>query len=321
MTQAPTLDSDVAAFLDELARQEAPAISAGTVAEARANNAAFLREVGAGGPELAEVVDVEVPAADGPLGARWYRDDGPAPAVLVFLHGGGWVLGDLEGHDGLCRRLAASGAYDVLSVDYRLAPEHPFPAGLDDAFAAVRWVAGTAADGRPVVVAGDSSGGNLAAAVALRARDEGGPAIAWQVLLYPVLDRDLASGSYLRFGSGHLLTTGDMAWFFDQYVPDPAARDHPYVSPLRAADLSGVAPALVVVAGHDPLRDEGLAYAGRLAAAGVRVDVRCDEGMIHGYLTMPGAIPSTVPLIDEVVAEIRSRAGAPGHERSTDDDG
>jgi cation diffusion facilitator CzcD-associated flavoprotein CzcO/acetyl esterase/lipase len=301
------LDEDTAAFLKTLADMEAPPITAGTPEEARAANAEFLRQVGIDPVDVALVQDLRISTPDGDVPARRYRDRDEPAAVLVYFHGGGWVLGDLEGHDPLCRLLAREAGVEVLNVDYRLAPEHPFPAGLNDAYAAVRWAADNLADGRPLVVAGDSSGGNLAAAVALRARDEGGPEIALQALLYPVLDHDLATDSYERLGEGHLLLRDDMAWFFDHYVPDPAQRANPYVSPLRADHLSGVAPTYLVVGGYDPLVDEALAYAQRLDEAGVAVTTRNHEELIHGFLTMPKAIPSTQRAIDEVVTEIGAR--------------
>jgi acetyl esterase len=303
VNRAP-LAVDAAAFLQELADMNAPSITAGTPENARANNAEFLRQVGIGRVDIKQVEDVAIPSEGAPIPARRYCAGESAAAVLVFFHGGGWVLGDLEGHDPLCRLLAAEADVEVLNVDYRLAPEHRFPAGLDDAFAAIRWAADNLAAGRPLIVAGDSSGGNLAAAVALRARDEGGPEIALQILLYPVLDHDLATDSYTRLGEGHLLLRDDMSWFFDHYVPDAADRANPYVSPLRAPDLAGVAPAYLALGGYDPLIDEGLAYGRRLEAAGVPVESKTYEDMIHGFLTMPKAIPSTQAAIDEVVGKV-----------------
>jgi acetyl esterase len=298
------MDKDTAAFLQMLVDMDAPSITAGTPDEARAANAEFLRQVGIDRVDIALVEDVRVPTPDGTVPARRYRATDTPAVVLVYFHGGGWVLGDLEGHDPLCRLLARDADADVINVDYRLAPEHPFPAGFDDAYAAVVWAAESVA-GRPVVVAGDSSGGNLAAAVALRARDEGGPEIALQILLYPVLDHDLTTASYERLGEGHLLLRGDMEWFFDHYVPDRGERSNPYVSPLRADDLSGVAPAYLVVGGYDPLVDEALAFSRRLEEAGVPITTRNHEALIHGFLTMPKAIPSTQRAIDEVIGETR----------------
>jgi acetyl esterase len=302
------IDVDTAAFLQELIDLEAPSITAGTPEEARAANSAFLAQVGIDPVEVELVEDVAIPSPDGPVAARRFRSSEDAPAVLVYFHGGGWVIGDLEGHDSFCRLLAAEAYVEVLNVDYRLAPENPFPAGLDDAMAAVRYAAEELADGRPLIVAGDSSGGNIAAAVALRARDEGGPEIALQVLFYPVLDHDLDSPSYARVGEGHLLLRDDMSWFFDHYVPDPQERSNPYVSPLRAENLSGVADAWLVIGGYDPLQHEAESYAARLEAAGVPTEVKVYDSLIHGFLTMPKAIPSTETAISETASRLRERA-------------
>jgi acetyl esterase len=307
---SPPLDTDTAAFLQSLVDAEAPSITAGSPQEARAANAEFLRAVGIDPVEVELVEDVAIPTDAHSVPARRFRPAGDPAALVVFFHGGGWVLGDLEGHDGLCRLLAAEANVEVLNVDYRLAPEHPFPAALDDAMAAVRWAAETLADGRPLIVAGDSSGGNLAAAVSLRTRDEGGPAIALQVLLYPVLDADLDSAAYKRLGEGHLLLRDDMAWFFDHYVPDPGARSNPYVSPVRTDDLAGVADAYLVIGGYDPLHEEAETYARRLREAGVPTELTLHESLIHGFMTMPKAIPSTEPVIAATVARIGELAAA-----------
>jgi acetyl esterase len=304
------LDTDTAAFLQSLVDAEAPPITAGTPDTARAANAEFLRQVGLDRVEVELVEDLEIPAGDHSVPARRFRPSGDPAAVVVYFHGGGWVIGDLEGHDTFCRYLAAGAGVEVLNVDYRLAPEHPFPAGLDDAMAATRWAAEELADGRPLMVCGDSSGGNLAAAVSLRARDEGGPAIAQQILLYPVLDADLDSAAYQRLGDGHLLLRDDMAWFFDHYVPDPADRSDPYVSPVRAEDLAGVADAYLAIGGYDPLHEEAEAYARRLEEAGVPTELKVHGALIHGFLTMPKAIPSTAAVIDETVARIGDLAAA-----------
>lgn len=309
MNQAP-LDADTAAFLQELVDAEAPPITAGTPEQARAANAEFLRQVGIDPVEVELVEDLEILVGDRTVPARRFRPSPDAVAVLVYFHGGGWVLGDLEGHDTFCRLIAAEANVEVLNVDYRLAPEHPFPAGLDDAYAAVEWAAAELAGGRPLMVGGDSSGGNMAAAVSLRARDEGGPGIAWQILLYPVLDHDLETDSYRQLGEGHLLLRDDMAWFLDHYVPDPDQRAHPYVSPLRAESFADVAPAYLSIGGYDPLRDEAMAYAERLGEAGVEARMRVHESLIHGFLTMPKAIPSTEAAIAETVAEIGALAAA-----------
>ncbi|MCL6516465.1 alpha/beta hydrolase [Alicyclobacillus sp.] len=254
------------------------------------------------------VEDRSLPGPGGPLPVRVYRPaahtrgamptggatpvgkDGEsdlAPSLLVYFHGGGWVLGDLDTVDDTCRALCEACRRVVVSVDYRLAPEHRFPAAVDDALRAVRWVADHAealgASPEGLVVAGDSAGGNLATVVALRARDEGGPAIAGQVLVYPITDHNFDTPSYREHATGYSLTRAGMMWFFAQYLPRAEDADHPWVSPLRARDLSGLPPALVITAEHDPLRDEGERYAQRLEAAGVPVRLVRFDGMVHGF--------------------------------------
>jgi len=245
-------------------------------------------------PQIGMVRDL---TADGPLGPiplRVYRPAGvPAStplAVLVFFHGGGWVIGDLETHDVLCRQLTAGSGVSVVSVDYRLAPEHKFPAAVDDAWAATRWVVAhageLAVDASRLAVGGDSAGGNLAAVVALLARDKGAPAIAVQVLIYPVTDLVGETRSYRDFAEGYLLTREGMRWFIAHYLTAETEAADWRASPLRAQSLAGLPPALIVTAGFDPLRDEGEAYAERLRDAGVRVDSVCYGGMIHGFVPM-----------------------------------
>ncbi len=237
---------------------------------------------------VARVRDLAVDGAVGPLRARHYRTDAPAAPLLVFYHGGGHVIGSIETHDDLCREICRSGDVHVLSVDYRLAPEHKAPAGADDAFAAYLWAlehaAELGADPRRVAVGGDSAGGNLSAVVSLRARDEKAPAPALQLLFYPVTDHCAQTRSRTLFASGFFLTQRDMDWFTAQFLDDaPVERTDPRVSPLLAEDLSGLAPALVVTAGFDPLRDEGRQYADALRAAGTPVDYRQYGSLVHGF--------------------------------------
>ena len=208
----------------------------------------------------------------------------------MYAHGGGFVFCDLDSHDDLCRNIANRIPAVVISVAYRLAPENPWPDAAEDLFTATRWAAENAdaigGDARRVVVGGDSAGGNLAAVTALMARDRGGPPIAGQLLIYPVIAADFDTESYRLIGNGFYNPKPALQWYWDQYVPALADREHPYASPLRA-DLAGLPPAIVVVAGHDPLRDEGFAYADALEAASV-VTVRCPfDGGIHGFMTMP----------------------------------
>jgi len=240
---------------------------------------------------IAEVWDETIPGPGGNIPIRIYRPDRPDDLpVVVYAHGGGFVFCDLDSHDGLCRDLANRLGALVIAVDYRLAPENPWPAAADDVYAATQWAADNAGaiggDARRIVAGGDSAGGNLGAVTALMARDRGGPPIAAQLLVYPVIAADFDNESYRLFGKGFYNPKPALQWYWDQYVPGPDDRKHPYASPLMA-DLAGLPPAIIVAAGHDPLRDECLAYADALEAAGV-VTVRCIfEGAIHGFITMP----------------------------------
>ena len=240
---------------------------------------------------MAEVEAVEIPARPGPVPARFYLPGGlPAgtpPPLLVYFHGGGWVIGDLDTHDGLCRFLAAAAGTAVLSIDYRLAPEHPFPAPVDDAWTAFSWAAENAAklgvDPARIAVGGDSAGGNLAAVVSLLARGGGGATPAFQLLIYPVTDSAGELPSRRLFADGFMLTKEDMDLFEGHYLPPGTDAHDPRVSILEIEDLSGLPPAYVATAGFDPLRDEGEAYALRMRAAGVQVALRRHPGLIHGF--------------------------------------
>jgi acetyl esterase len=219
---------------------------------------------------------------------------------VVYFHGGGWVLGSLASHDKLCRTLAARSGCTVIAVDYRLAPEHPHPAAVEDAWTATEWAAERWS---PLALAGDSAGGHLAALVALRARDEGVP-LTKQVLVYPVTDYDFDTPSYREHGVDTALTTTTMRWYWDNYVPDSSSR--PDVSPLRRSDLAGVAPALVITAECDPLCSEGEAYARRLEQAGVPIVLSRYEGQMHGFFCMPDVIDAGGEAIDEVAGALRA---------------
>jgi len=244
-------------------------------------------------PQIGAVRDVLTEGAQA-IPLRVYRPPGVSDSrrlpVLVYFHGGGWVIGDLETHDVLCRQLTAEAGVSVIAVDYRLAPEHKCPAAADDAWAATRWIAAHAAelgvDADRLAVGGDSAGGNLAAVVALLAREAGGPRIALQILLYPVTDLVSESQSYADLADGYMLTRDSMRWFRAQYLATEQDTADWRVSPLRAPSLAGLPPALVVTAGYDPLRDEGDAYAQKLRAAGVTVDHVTFGGMIHGFVPM-----------------------------------
>ena len=263
--------------------------------------------------EIGSVRDINAQGPGGPIPLRVYRPAGVPPGtalpVLVYYHGGGWVIGDLDTHDVQCRQITAEAGITVVAVDYRLAPEHKFPAAADDAWAATRWVVAHAGelgvDAGRLAVAGDSAGGNLAAVVALMARDAGGPAIALQVLIYPVTDVGAESQSYGDFAEGYMLTRDGMRWFTNHYLKSPAEAKDWRVSPLRAASLAKLPPALVITAGFDPLRDEGAAYARRLTEAGVQVDYVNYGGMIHGFMPMGRLIATGNRATSHVAASLR----------------
>lgn len=292
-------------FFDKMLAQAAalgrPALSAGTPAEARAAFAAMRVFLGPG-PEVGVVSDLSVPTRGGSVGARLYRPEGPEVGLLVYFHGGGWVCGGLDDFDGLVRGLVHQSQCAVLSVDYRLAPEHPFPAGLNDAVDALIWVEANC--GRllgaavPLSVGGDSAGGNLAISAAHSVRDR--VDLAAQVLFYPVTDCAMDSPSYQDFGTGLPLTRADMAWFFRHYA-DPVRWADPEISPLRRPTLTGTPPTWIVTAEYDVLRDEAEAYAARLSGEGTPVEFQRATGMTHGFARMANHV--------EEAAEILKQAG------------
>jgi acetyl esterase len=303
------LDPDVAAMLEALAELDAPALSDGTVADARANYDAAPKP----DPEPVErVEDITIDGTGtgaGTVRARVYVDsveDGRP--VVVFFHGGGWVLSSVDGHDALARRLAIRSGAMVVSVEYRLAPEHPFPAPHDDCWTATAWLAEHAArlggDPDRIAVCGDSAGGNLAAGVALRARDTG-LGLALQALVYPCIDdRQDAYPSMRDNGDGLFLTAADMRWFWDHFVP-AEHRGDPRAVPARADDLTGLAPAFVQTAEFDPLRDEGERHADRLRAAGVPVELIRYPGVVHGFVARWHAMSRAEQANDDLAAALR----------------
>jgi acetyl esterase/lipase len=272
-------------------------------------------------PDPPPVAEIRELSAAGPSGAavplRLYRGAtttrGEIAPALVYFHGGGWVIGDLDTHDSLCRHLANVARCVVVAVDYRLAPEHKFPAAVEDCFAATTWIAEEAAalevDRERLAVGGDSAGGNLAAVVSLIARDRGTPKLRYQALLYPPLECAMTHPSHDRFAEGYLLTRPTLKWFYEHYLRGPADVGDWRASPLRAADLSGVVPALVLTAGNDVLCDEGEAYARRLQQAGVPVQLRKFPDQIHGFLTMGKIIRAAQPALDEIAADLRAAWG------------
>ena len=266
-------------------------------------------------PPVAEIRELSAPRPTGAtIPLRLYRgavtSRGEILPALVYFHGGGWVIGDLDTHDSLCRHLANAARCIVVAVDYRLAPEHKFPAAVEDCFDAASWIAREAAalgiDRERLAVGGDSAGGNLAAVVSLIARDRGAPKLRCQALLYPAVECGMTHASYDRFAEGYLLTRPTMKWFYEQYLREPADVDDWRASPLRAADLSGGAPALVLTAGNDVLCDEGEAYSRRLQEAGVAVQSRHFPDQIHGFLTMGKIIEAAKPALEEIAAALRA---------------
>ncbi len=264
--------------------------------------------------EVASIEDRVIPGPDGDVPVRIYRpaSDEPRPAV-AFFHGGGWVIGNLETHDGIARKLCNASGSVLVSVDYRLAPESRFPAAAEDCLAATSWTAANAAElgarPGPIAVAGDSAGGNLAAVVSLMARDRRGPEIGFQLLVYPVVDCDFERPSYRENAEGYMLTRDVMRWFWDQYVPEPGERRHPYVNPLAAENLADLPPALVLTAEFDPLRDEGEAYAAALAAAGVPVTCTRYDGMIHGFFSFADFVDAAKRAVAESAGAVRAAIG------------
>lgn len=287
----------------------------GDVEETRRRYQASIARMAPPTPELAGLESLAVPGPAGPVPVRVYRPraEGTLPLV-VFCHGGGWMIGNLDSHDAVCRLLADRTPAVVVSVDYRLAPEHPFPAAVDDCWAATCWAAERAADwdadGRRLGVAGDSAGGNLAAVMALKAREAGGPAIGFQALVYPAVDHTADTESKRRNGEGYLLTAEAIAWCSRAYLGEGDWRD-PLASPLLASSHAGLPPALVATAEFDPLLDEGRAYADALAAAGVAVEYTNYPGMLHGFIRMGTAVDDSWKLIDQTARALREGLAAP----------
>jgi cation diffusion facilitator CzcD-associated flavoprotein CzcO/acetyl esterase/lipase len=308
------LAPDVGVMLDVMAELDAPPIETLSPDEARA----FMEVANAAnppGPDVGEIVDGTLPGADGDLEYRLYRPATQGPrSIVVYFHGGGWVLGDHTSDDAFCRYLCVGTDALIVSVNYRHAPEHRFPAAQEDGFAATQWIAEHAAElgGIPgqLAVAGWSAGANVAAVVCQKARDAGGPAILGQLLINPVTDGDMGRSSYEENADGYVLTRGLMTWFFDHFV-DEADRDDPRIAPLRAESLAGLPPALVVTAQFDPLRDEGEAYAEALRAAGVDADHVPMPGHIHTSLTAVGVIVTADPVREQVARFLAARLNAP----------
>jgi acetyl esterase/lipase len=297
------LDPQFRAILDTLDSSGLLPLTRGDAAQTRAHYLTLsLSRRGPGFvPEpVASVADLRSP---GGVPVRVFEPASPGGFTLIYLHGGGWVVGNVETHDPLCRRVANETGARVVSVDYRLAPEHPFPAGLDDAEEVLRWLL-TQDPGRPVGVAGDSAGASLAAGLAIRAWDQRIP-LAAQLLLYPATDPAMTSASIAENGEGYFLTRHDMEWFYQQYLPDGAARGTGAAeADLTRADVAGVAPAIVATAEFDPLRDEGAAYAARLRDAGVPAEYVPGPGLIHGFAGFLGVVDAAEANLGTILASL-----------------
>jgi acetyl esterase len=306
------LDPQAKQVMEQIAALGLPPNHLVTPAQARINMKSRPR---AAGPAVAKVEDRRIPGPgpDIPVRLYWPSGAGPFP-ILVWFHGGGWVVGDLDTADPTARHLAVGAGCLVVSVDYRLAPENKFPAAADDCYAATAWAAQHAAeidgDADRLAVGGDSAGGNLAAAVCLMARDRGEPTLAFQLLVYPVMARDFTRESYRRNAEGYMLTLDSMRWYWEQYLPSRAEAWHPYAAPLLAPRLEGLPPALVITAEYDPLCDEGEAYVQRLQAAGVPAKCSRYDGMIHGFFGMPAALDKGKQAIAEACAALRQAFAA-----------
>ena len=291
-----TLDPQAQTVLDLAETSDRPLLESLDPPEARIQYAEMVQAAADDPPAGVTTRELSIPVQDGQIPARLYRpedQDGALP-ILVYFHGGGFVIGDRDTHDIPCRQLALSAGCLVVSADYRLAPEHPFPQPVEDAWAATLWIGENAPDfgGDPsrIAVGGDSAGGTLAAVVCHLAKGDDGPRLQYQLLIYPATELGCAMPSHETLGQGYRLTADLMAWFMDHYFSDGGDRDQVIASPLHATDFSGLPPALVLVAGYDPLVDEGIAYAQALAGAGVATDVMEYRGMIHGFITMGGLV-------------------------------
>jgi acetyl esterase/lipase len=306
---------EIRALLDQMDAAGRPPLHHQSVDQARAFHIQDAPALNGPAAPVASVQDRVVPGPAGELPVRVYTPEGEPPfPIVVFFHGGGWVVGTLDTYDPLCRALAAAVPAVVVSVDYRLAPEHRWPAAVEDAYAATLWAsrnaAGLGGAQHRLAVAGDSAGGNLAAVVALGARDRGGPKVAFQLLVYPVLDAAADTASYREHAEGFHLTAAGMRWYWDHYL-GPADGAAPDASPLRAAFLGGLPPALVIGAEHDILRDEGEAYAARLRDARVAAAASRYPGVVHGFFRWRSVTPVADAALQEAATALRSALAGP----------
>ena len=307
------LHPETRALLDFIEARQIPPTHTLSVADARAYYRDRRGVTQPAPPDVAQVHELQAGGPHGSIPLRLYRPLGAAETevlpVLVYYHGGGWVIGDLDTHDSLCRALANGAGCAVIAIDYRMGPEHRFPAAVDDCLAATRWVHANAEalhlDPARLAVGGDSAGGNLAAVVSIAARDSGDLAIAFQLLIYPATDQHRTAPSHTENGQGYLLTTDTMDYFTGHYITDAAQYDDWRASPLLHENLADLPPALVLTAGFDPLRDEGKAYAERLTAAGNRASYVCFDRQIHGFITMGKLIDEANTAVALCAVELR----------------
>jgi len=308
------LDPQAKAVMEQVAALGFPPAHTVSPQEARANNRARPR---ARGPEVGKVEDRSIPGPESTLPVRIYTPQGAGPfPVLVWFHGGGWVVGDLDTADATSRNLTVGANCMVVSVDYRLAPETKFPGPAEDCYTATRWVeqnaASIGADSGRIAVGGDSAGGNLAAAVSLIAQDRRAPLPVFQLLVYPVTDRNFHTESYVNNAEGYQLSRDGMVWYWNHYLKDDADASNPYAAPFQARDLKGLPPALVITAEYDPLRDEGEAYARRLESAGVPTVCTRYDGMIHGFFGMAAVIDKGKQAVEQASSALLTAfAGQP----------
>ena len=303
------LDPNTKRFLEVAALAGVPPVYELPPDQARSTYKA-ARAGSAGEPcAIAEIKDQKVPGPHGEVPIRIYRQKGVSgiAPTLIYFHGGGWTIGDLDTHDVLCRDFADKGRFVVIAVDYRLSPEHKFPVAVEESFAVTNWIVQHAAElgvnQEQIALGGDSAGANLAAVLCLMARDAGSPKIAYQLLIYPATDQRATTPSHRKYANGYLLTEKHFNYFRSNYV-DPWQYEDWRASPLLARDVQSLPPALIITAGFDPLHDEGLAYAERLRTAGVNVKYHCFEDQVHGFLTLGGVIPAARSAASYIAREV-----------------
>lgn len=311
------LDPVLKAFLDQVAALGGPKTWEMTPGEAREAFAALMQLAGPKDIPIGKVAELSIPVPHGAIAARNYTPvaaGGDALATLVFFHGGGWVIGSIDTHDGLCRMLANESGCRVISVEYRLSPESKFPGPVEDAFAAVQWVEANAAilgvDANRLAVGGDSAGGALAAVVTQMAKAKGAPKLAYQLLLFPVTQIGAETKSLKKFAEGYFLERKTLDWFYANYLPADAEKSDPRISPLLAKDLSGLPPAFVMLAEFDPLYDEGLDYANKLLAARVNVSVTDYNSLTHDFIYLQGVLPQAAAALTDAAKALKAAINA-----------